>query len=65
MERKFYRVLNDEENYDFHYTSYIYQSHWKKIAIEFYEQIERVCELSQKCNIKISSALRIATQYDG
>ena len=63
MERKFYRVLNDEENYDFHYTSYIYQSHWKEIAIEFYEQIERVCELSQKCNIKISSALRIATQY--
>lgn len=35
----------------------------KTRVIEFYEQIEKVCKLSQECNIKISSALRIATQY--
>lgn len=63
MERKLYRILNNEETYDFHYTSYIYQSEWRCSAIEFYEQIEKACKLSQECNIKISSALRIATQY--
>lgn len=44
-------------------TSYIDQSVRKNKVIEFYEQIEKVCKLSQECNIKISSALRIATQY--
>ena len=63
MKTKLYRVLNDEETYNFHYTSYIYQSKRKENAMEFYEQIENVCKLSQKCNIKIASALRIATQY--
>lgn len=63
METKLYRVLNDEETYNFHYTSYIYPSKRKENAIKLYEQIEKVCKLSQECNIKISSALRIATQY--
>ena len=63
MSNKLYRILNEEESYDILYTSYINQSARKNRVIEFYEQIEKVCKLSQECNIKISSALRIATQY--
>lgn len=63
METMLYRVLNKGEVYNFHYTSYVFQSKWKENAIEFYEQIEMICKLSQKCNIKIASALRIASQY--
>lgn len=63
MSIQLYRILNEEESYDTPYTSYINQSARKCKLMEFYEQIEKVCKLSQACNIKISSALRIATQY--
>lgn len=63
MSNKLYRILNEEESYDILYTSYINQSARKNKILEFYEQIEKVCKLSQECNIKIASALRIATQY--
>lgn len=46
MERKLYRVLNEKESSNFHYTSHISQSHWEGIAIKFREQIEKVCGLS-------------------
>lgn len=63
MSNKLYRILNEEESYDILYTSYRNQSARKNKILEFYEQIEKVCKLSQECNIKIASALRIATQY--
>lgn len=63
MSNKLYRVLNEEESYNILYTSYINQSVRKNTVIEFCEQIETVCKLSWRCNIRISSALRIATQY--
>lgn len=63
MSNKLYRILNEEESYNILYTSYSNQSVRKNTVIEFYEQIETVCKLSWRCNIRISSALRIATQY--
>lgn len=65
MSNQLYRILNEEESYDILYTSYINQSARKNIVLEFYNQIESVCKLSWRCNIKISSALRIAHNTDG
>ena len=61
MSNKLYRILNEEESYDILYTSYINQSARKNRVIEFYEQIEKVCKLSQECKTKISLPVGIAS----
>ena len=55
MSNKLYRILNEEESYDILYTSYINQSARKNKILEFYEQIEKVCKLSQECICNHSS----------
>lgn len=63
MKDKLYRVLNEDEDFNVSYNSYADCSSRKSKVKYMYEQIERVCNLSLKCNLKISSALRIASQY--
>lgn len=60
---KLYRSLNECECFDVLYTSNLDRSERKKQVLKYYKQIASTCKLSQMCDIKISSALRIATQY--
>ncbi len=59
----YYRVLNEEEIIDEFWNSIEDLTSRQLMTQEYYPQIEAICILSLKCDIKLSSALRIATQY--
>ena len=61
--KTYYRVLNEEEIIGEACNSIEDLSFRQQMTQEYYPQIEAICILSLKCDIKLSTALRIATQY--
>lgn len=62
MDKKLYRVLNEREQVGRKYSSK--ESSPRKQAVKkLYDQINTVLNLALACDIKISTALRVATQY--
>lgn len=60
---KLYRIIGKEEIVEIQSDSNTTLSPRKQRVIDLLPQIFDVCSLAAKCNIKIASALRIATQY--
>ena len=60
---KYYRVLNESEEVNVTYNSVENQTSRQQAVQSYYPQIEAICILSLQCDIKLASALRIATQY--
>lgn len=60
---KLYRIIGKEEIVGIQSDSNTTLSPRKQRVIDLLPQIFDVCSLAAKCNIKIASALRIATQY--
>ncbi len=60
---KYYRVLNESEEVNVTYNSVENQTSRQQAVQSYYPQIEAICLLSLQCDIKLASALRIATQY--
>lgn len=58
-----YRVIDHNERCDITYNSNINIGNRKKNVTKFLPQIENICNLSATCDIKLESALRIASQY--
>lgn len=60
---KHYRVLNEYEEVNVTYNSIENPTSRQQAVQSYYPQIEAICILSLRCDIKLESALRIATQY--
>ena len=63
VQAKYYRVLNESEEVNVTYNSVDKPTSRQQAVQSYYPQIEAICILSLQCDIKLASALRIATQY--
>ena len=63
VQAKYYRVLNESEEVNVTYNSVDKPTSRQQAVQSYYPQIEAICILSLQCDIKLESALRIATQY--